>query len=199
MNDTLKEQKMNFDKDYNRKDLLSHFPDNIKNNGLSLHSSPPSCPPSFKCSAQFGNIYLICKADTTNIFTPNNVLFEDEYLSDSNIVVNLIELRRNIFPVEKCNQWFANKFPIPYFESYDFGLGEKETKKTVEGETHYNYTYTIPTDLKVYVIATGPGNFWKEQCNEKRPESLREWKNGYSRGIATSKKENIVVYWTMIW
>ena len=198
MNNMLKKQKTIFDKDYKRNGLLNHFPNNVKNNGLSLHISPPSCPPSFECSAQFGNIYLICKMDT-NTFIPNNVLYKDRYLSDSNIIINLIELRRNIFPVEKCNQWHLRKYPIPYFESYDFGLGEKETKKIVKNETYYNYTYTIPTDLEVYVIAAEPGNFWKKQCNEKRPASLKEWQNGYSRGIATSEKENIIVYWTMIW
>ncbi|WP_372934895.1 hypothetical protein, partial [Mariniphaga sediminis] len=196
MNSTLKEQKKCFDIDFKKTNLLSHFPDNIMNNGISLHVSPPSCPPSFKCSAQFGNIYLICKTDTTNNLIHNNILFDAEYLTDSNIVVNLSELRRSIFPVAKCNKWFANKYPIPYFESFNFGLGKREEKKIVDGETHYNYTYSIPSDLQVCVIAAEAGDFWKENCNEKRPESLKEWKHGYSRGIATSEKEKIIVYWT---
>ena len=200
MNNALKEQKSNFDKEYQRKNLLSHFPDNIKNNGLSLHSSPPSCPPSFRCSAQFGNIYLICNTtDSTNTFIPDNVLYEVEYISDSNIVIDLSELRRTIFPEAKCNQWYANKYPIPYFESVDFGFGWGKTRKIVDGETYYNYTHTIPPDLKVYVISAEPGNFWKVKCDEKRPASLKEWQNGYSRGIAISEEKDIVVYWTMVW
>jgi len=199
MNTSLKEQKKSFGIDYKKTNLLSHFPDNIMNNGLSLHVSPPSCPPSFKCSAQFGNIYLICKIDTTNNLIHDNILFDTEYLTDSNIVVNLSELRRSIFPVAKCNQWFANKKPIPYFESFNFGMGEKEEQKKVDGETHYNYTYTIPSDLHVYVIKAESGNFWKEDCNETRPALLKEWQSGYSKGVAISEKENIIVYWTMIW
>ncbi|MDD2584348.1 MAG: hypothetical protein WCR61_02930 [Bacteroidales bacterium] len=199
MNASLKEQKMNFDKDYMRNGLLNHFPDNVKDNGLFLHTSPPSSPPSFKCSAQFGNIYLICKTDTTNTFIPNNALYKDQYLNDRNIIINLSELKRDIFPISKCNQWYAGKKPIPYFESFNFGLGEKEEKKIVDGEIYYNYIYTIPSDLQVYVIQAEAGNFWKESCNEARPESLKEWQNGYSRGIATSEKENMVVYWTMVW
>jgi hypothetical protein len=53
--------------------------------------------------------------------------------------------------------------------------------------------------LQVYVIASESGNFWKGDYKENRPESLKEWRNGYSRGIATSEKQNMIVYWTMIW
>lgn len=197
----LKEYKTNFAKDYIVDNLLAHFPDNINEENPYIYSSPPSCPPSFKCSVQFGRIYLICKADTTSKFILNNFLSQHMYLSDSNIIINLSELRKDIFPVEKCNKWYANKLPIPYFENYNFGLGEKEEEKIIEGEEvpYYNYTFTIPSDLQVYVVAAAAGNYWKEQCNENRPESLKEWQNGYSKGFAISKKEDIVVYWAMIW
>ena len=199
MNSILKEQKVNFGIDYKKANLLNHFPDNIKNNGLLLRAFPPCCPPSFKYNAQFGHVYLICKVDTISKCIHDNFLDEINYFDDGNIIINLTELRKSVFPVKKCNLWYANKYPIPYFESFDFGLGEKEEQKVVDGETQYNYIYNIPNDLQVRIIGAESGNFWKENCNEKRPATLKEWQNGYSKGIAISEKENIIMYWTMIW
>ncbi len=31
------------------------------------------------------------------------------------------------------------------------------------------------------------------------PESLGEWKHGCSQGIVVSEKNQIVVYWSMVW
>ncbi len=70
---------------------------------------------------------------------------------------------------------------------------------TVDKDQYVVDTYYVPSDLQVHVVDARAGNFWKNDCNEYRPESLKEWKHGYSKGFATSKKENIIVYWTMIW
>lgn len=201
-NNLLTEQRIMFGKETSKNNLLSHFPNRINSDSVSFHSSPPSCPPTFKCSKQFGEIYFIVdtpdyQEELSNLQS-GNIAYKTSY-TNNNIIVNLSELKRDIFPVAKCNKWFANKYPIPYFESFNFGLGKREEKKIVDGETHYNYTYSIPSDLQVCVIAAEAGDFWKENCNEKRPESLKEWKHGYSRGIATSEKEKIIVYWTMVW
>ena len=40
---------------------------------------------------------------------------------------------------------------------------------------------------------------FKNKCDEKRPKFLKEWRHGYSKGIAVSDKENLIVFWTMIW
>ena len=198
----LNRQKESFGKESTKENLLSHFPKRIKNDSAFLRLSEPSCPPTYKCSAQFGDVILfVNKSDYQKELSEilsGEITYETNYL-DSNIIVNLLELRRNIFPIEKCNKWYANKLPIPYFENYDFGLGTMESKKEEEGKLHFNYTHTIPIDLQVYVIKAEAGDFWKESCNEKRPESLKEWRHGYSKGFAISEKENMIIYWTMIW
>lgn len=195
----LKQQKITFGEDYNVGDLLNHFPETTKDSMQTLHSAPPTCPPSFDCLAQFGEVYLVCKSKGDSDSVVENAIFKTKYFCDSNIVINVSELRKDIFFNKKCNIGYDNKYPIPYFESYDFGLGKKEVKKEVEGEIHYEYRHTVPSDLFVYVIDAKAGNFWKENCNERRPDSLRYWKNGYSKGIAISRRESIIVYWTMIW
>ena len=62
----------------------------------------------------------------------------------------------------KCNTYHKGEFPIPYFEDYAFGLGVKETlTKQLDGEPRprRHTVYTIPEDLKVYVIEARAGNF----------------------------------------
>jgi len=194
----LKEQKTVYDKYYNKKNLLSHFPNKIGFDNITFFASPPSCLPKFECKKQWGYHYQICKFDTSKCFT-QDFLMESKYLADSNIIINLTELKRSIFPVEKCNKWFENKYPIPYFEYFDFNLGDNNKVEEIDGETHHNFIYIIPSDLEVYVLEAEAGNFWKVDCYEKRPEELKEWKNGYSKGIAISKKESIIMYWTIVW
>lgn len=201
VNSHLKEQKKTFGDDYLKSDLLSHFPDKVTDTtNFSMFSSPPSCPPSFKCSAQFGEIYLITTRDSVKeIWLKNNSQFKTLYVADSNIIINQTELRKDMFPVEKCNKSFDNKYPIPYFESYDFNLGETKYEKEIDGENYWDYIHTIPRDLEVFVLGAEAGDFWKESCNENRPESLREWKHGYSKGIAISEEKDILIYWTILW
>ena len=194
--------KVSFGIESSRSAFLSHFPKSIKNVNTIIESSPPSCPPTYKCSAQFGDVILIVdksdyQEELSNLLS-GEIAYKTSYL-DSNIVINLLELRKDIFPVKKCNKLYVNKLPIPYFESYDFGLGTIETKKEVQGELYFDYTHTIPADLQVYVVKAEAGDFWKESCNEKRPESLKEWQHGYSKGFAISENEDMLIYWTMIW
>jgi hypothetical protein len=185
------------------KGLLDHFPRKIKNDSVGLWAFPPS-PHAFICEKQHGDILIrVQKSDYAielNELLSKKIDYHTVY-SDSSIIINLSELRRSIFPVEKCNKWYDNKPPIPYFESYDFRLGVEEEKKIIEGEEipYFNYLYTIPNDLQVYVIEAKAGDFWKVSCNEARPESLKEWKHGYSRGIATSDSLDILVFWAMVW
>ncbi len=200
-NINIKEIETAFESEYLKSNLLSHFPEKIKDNKkFRMSSFPPYCPPSYECRAQFGKVYLIDKRDASmeNGFI-NSCLYHTAYSDDSLIIINQIGLRKELFTEEKYNKAFKHRYPIPYFENYDFKLGEKTSTEVIEGEKHVNYIYTIPNDLEVYVLEAEAGNFWKENCNENRPESLKEWKHGYSKGIATSATEKLIIYWTMIW
>lgn len=201
VNSNLNELKKSFGADFLKSDLFSHFPEKIKDTtNFKMFSAPPSCPPSFKCNAQFGELYLITIRDSvTEVGLRKKFLFKTYYQADSNIIINQTELRRDMFPVEKCNKAFDNKYPIPYFESYDFNLGEKTFEKVIDGEKYVDYVYTIPSDLEVFVLEAEAGDFWKENCNENRPVSLQVWKHGYSKGIAISEKKDLMIYWTMVW
>jgi hypothetical protein len=204
-NKVLKHTKKTFGVETNISGLMAHFPEKIKNRNIFFEVNPPYCPPppTYKCSAQFGDVYLnVSKTDYKKDFKKilnGNILYTTNYFDNNNIIINLTELRRNIFPIKKCNKYFPDKFPIPYFESYDFGLGVQKEKKKVDGKVYYNYIHTIPEDLKVYIIEARAGNFWKFDCKENRPETLGKWKHGYSKGVAVSDKYDRVAFWVIVW
>ena len=200
-NDFFIKQKNTFGKETILKNLNNHFPKKIKNINYKLIGSYPSLCTKNN-SAQYGNLYLIVnKADYKEnlLKIKKDKFIYKTYYNQENIIIDFSEFKHDIFSVQKCNNWYDSKFAIPYFESYDFGIGESVTKKEENGTILYKYTYTIPNDLQVYVIQAKSGIFWKKPCNEKRPKSLKEWRHGYSKGIAVSDKEDLIVFWSMIW
>ncbi len=196
-NNYYKKAKLEFAVDFKNLHLTSHFPKIIKNKNVRFELANVSS----SCVNQSGYFFLIGKKTDYqlefNKIKLNNI-FTSLYSSD-NTIINLTDLKHNYFPVNKCNKFVPNTKPIPYFEDYDFNLGFKTIEENIKGDVMYNVIYTIPKDLKVYVLKAKYGNFFKKKCDNKRPETLKEWRHGYSKGIAVSDKENLIVFWTMIW
>ncbi len=185
--------------------LLDFFPE-IKSVNTIGHYVPPSCPPDVDCYFQAGNAIIIGnKKDYLQDFkkaVDSGIVYKTVYFNSDNFIIDIRELKNKLFPINKCNKFRKNKMPIPYFEGYDFGLGEKKTlEKQLEGEPRprYRTIYNVPKDLKVYVIDAKAGNFWIFDCKENRPKALKQWQHGYSKGVAISDKDNKVVFWVMIW
>lgn len=204
LNQEINKLKVSFGIETNKKYFLDFFPEKITSINNFMESYPPSSPPTYKYCKQYGDVILIVnindyQKELLNLLS-KEIYYKTEYTNE-NIIVNLSEFKNNVFPVKKCNTWYNKKLPIPYFEKYNFGLGELKKKKYLKGEEipYYNYTYKIPNDLQVYVLGAEAGNFWKESCNEVRPESLKNWKHGYSKGFAMSEIEEMLIFWTMIW
>lgn len=178
-------------------DMFVHFPENITSDCLGMRYTSPSEGGS-DC---IGDLYLTYGFDESLVeqLTKDSILYYTEYRDSANVIINMSEFRRNIFPIKKCNKWFCGNYPIPYFENFDFGLGEHRNEKIVDGVTYWDCIYTVPNDLRIFVISARSGKFWKKECDENRLEILKEWKNGYSSGIAITKENNKVIYWAMIW
>ena len=201
-NQILTTQRKVFAVESNLTNLLDHFPEKIDDNVILLKVSPPSCPPTYDCSAQFGDIVLNIRKsfypEEYRDMLKSKYIFKTHYSAD-NIILNFYEFKDSLFQITKCNRYYSNKYPFPYFENYDFGLGCKTDKKYINGIEYFNYTYTIPADLEVYVTNAKIGNFWKEDCNEKRPTTLDVWKNGFSKGFAISQENDMILFWAMVW
>ncbi len=199
-------QQKSFEKNYQIHGLFDFIPEFAKKNTFGTTAFPP--PDSINCHYVNQNSYAIIIGnksdyleDLKKVFD-NGIVYTTDYLNDSNFIVDIIELKRTLFPVAKCNTYHKGKYPIPYFENYNFGLGIKETlKKQIVGEPppRRHTVYNIPKDLKVYVIEARAGNFWKFDCKENRPETLGKWKHGYSKGVAVSDKYDKVVFWVIVW
>jgi len=201
------EQRISTRKHYSIRGLYSHISQYAKE---STHGSTYSPPPydTIDCNYVNQNIVAIIIGSKTDYYddfkkvVPDSIIYSTNYFSDSNFIIDIPELKRSLFPVEKCNKYYRGKMPVPYFENYDFALGEKTVlKKQLKGEprSRRHTVYVVPEDLKVYVIAARAGNFWKFDCNETRPETLGKWKHGYSKGVAISDKTNKVVFWVIVW
>jgi hypothetical protein len=202
VNTILTIQQKSFAKDSYVGDLLNFIPEKVNDNNVFFEVFPPACPPTYECSAQFGDIYLnINKESHQDLYEETlkqKFKFKTDYYEE-NIIINLYELKDSIFHTDKCNISYDHKYPIPHFEDHDFGLGCITEEKSLNGEKYLNYKYMIPNDLIVYVVDAQSGNFWRKDCNEKRPNTLGVWKHGYSKGYAISNVKNMIIFWAMIW
>ncbi|RLD87936.1 MAG: hypothetical protein DRJ09_09295 [Bacteroidetes bacterium] len=199
-------QQKSFEKNYQIDGLFDFVPELAKKNTFGITGFPP--PDSINCHYVNQNSYVIIisnksdySEDLKKVFD-KGVIYTTNYYIDSNFIIDITELKRTLFPVAKCNTYHKGKYPIPYFENYDFGLGVKEIlKKQFDGEPRprRHTVYNIPEDLKVYVIGARAGNFWKFDCKENRLETLGKWKHGYSKGVAVSDKYDRVVFWVIVW
>ncbi len=183
-----------FNDDVNVIHLTSHFPKEI-----TILNHFENAPPSSDCFAQNGYVYLIQKKSIyKNEFdsVEYKIIYKTKYTDlDKKTIISFTNFKKNISIYKNCNKLIPNTIPIPNFETFDFNLG-----KSIIKEKGYYFTRNIfPNDLEVYVIDAKYGNFFKKKCDNKRPESLKEWRHGYSRGIAVSDKENLIVFWSMIW
>lgn len=78
------------------------------------------------------------------------------------------------------------------------GLGECESFIPIPDYNLINDEREAPNDTKYYVLETSK----KSMINHDlylRYYLPEEWKNGMSRGIGLSEKENIIFYWLILW
>ncbi len=177
--------------------LTKHFPKKIKGKKYIFYNSPST----YSCISKYGIIYLVdekskYKNEIDRII--KNSIFNTPYSFQKNTILSFINFKV-FLSQKKYNIYHINTLPIPNFESFNFNLGKRVIKIKEKNNILYDYIFKVPKDLKVYVIEAKPGYFFKNNCNISRPKLLKEWQNGFSRGIAISEKENRVVFWTMLW
>jgi len=76
-------------------------------------------------------------------------------------------------------------FPVPNFWHNSFTTDETECK--------------LPDDFELYVTDAKQGKYLKEDFLTSGWFMPKQWKNGYSKGIAISMEQNIIIYWLAIW
>jgi len=79
---------------------------------------------------------------------------------------------------------YNNKLPLPNFWDSEYATNT-ETK--------------LPKDFIIYVLNSKSGKYWDEKYLTSGKYMPKLWKSGYSKGVAISKKRNIIIYWFIIW
>jgi len=86
-----------------------------------------------------------------------------------------------------------NYYPMPFFEKDEFeNIG-------INSENIYSHINStgLSNDFVIYILDSKPGLYWKGlKPNKYMPIG---WKNGYSKGICINERENIIIYWVIIW
>lgn len=185
---------------YSINGLFDHFPKSISNKSfIDMEFTIPSNI-YYKDSYHTGFVYLILHMDEDSLsLYPKTFIYKTHY-TDRNFIIDDGFSYYTYFDTLKLrNVALSGTYPIPYFEDLDFGLGSERIDLDRFGfpiSVDKNY---VPNDLDVFVLKAGNGYFWKLKADWERPETLGEWKNGYSCGIAISRKCNMIVYWMKAW
>lgn len=79
---------------------------------------------------------------------------------------------------------YKMKYPIPNFKVYN---------PTDEGDIKVDESFSV------YVLDAKSGNRFENFNLQPNLQMPPEWQNGYSKGIACSKKNKTLIYWSIIW
>ncbi len=102
------------------------------------------------------------------------------YSESENVYIDF-EKRKNLVN-KNC---YLNKYPIPKFLDYRFL--EKNTE-----------TY-LSNDFDLYILEANNSDFFEKYNLIPNPQMSDNWSNGYSKGVAISKKSKCVIFWGVIW
>lgn len=115
-------------------------------------------------------------ADDTCLLVVNRHLTKDRYYK---IKLTNNELKSIDLP---C---YIGKYPIPNFWHTDY-VTETTTCK-------------LPSDFRIYVMEADSGKYFEQKYLTDGSSMPKEWKNGFSKGVAISINRNVIIYWVIIW
>jgi len=197
---TIENCEIGFKHSYSINGLFDHFPKSISNKlFIDMEFTVPSNT-YYKDSYHTGFVYLMLHMgeDSLSLY-PKKYIYKTHYKDRNFIIDDGFSYYKYFDTLKLRNVDIDGTYPIPYFIDFDFGLGSERYDLRPLGMQMVIDKYNVPDDLEVFVIKSEYGYFWKKKFDLERPETLRIWKNGYSCGMAISKKQNVVIYWMKAW
>ena len=185
---------------YTINDLFDHFPKSISNKSV-IHMGftiPDNINYPDDYHTGFFYLFLNMGEDSLSPY-PKTFIYKTKYTNRNFILDDSFSFYKYTDTLKLRNVILSGAYPIPYFEIFDFGLGSERFDLRPQGKLMVIDKYYVPDDLEVFVLKAGQGYFWKKKFDLDRPKTLGEWKNGYSCGIAISKKRNMIIYWMKAW
>lgn len=118
---------------------------------------------------------------------------------DSNLIVVQSEILLSLYPERKNkykNIGLGNTtyYPIPYFEEVYNLLFETNTSLFSPATK-----CGLSSDFDIYILDSKPVKYWDGDGLTPHKNMPEGWESGYSKGISINKKENIIIYWFVIW
>jgi len=197
---TIDNARIMLEKSYAKNGLLEHFPTSISNKSV-LHIMFTIPDTTYSPDDYYtGFVYLVLKMgeDSLSVY-PKSYIYKTQYNSQNFILDESFNYYKYYDTLKLRNVDIAGAYPIPYLIDFDFGLGSERADLDRFG-FHISVDINhVPDDLEVYVLKAEHGYFWKKKFDLERPETLGKWKNGYSCGIAISRKSKIIIYWMKVW
>lgn len=88
--------------------------------------------------------------------------------------------------IKRLEEIGKSEYPIPNFYELKLDGGEKNVCQ-------------LSSDFTIIVIRAEKGIFGKFDELADRSYVPSSWVHGYSKGVAISKKQNLIIYWCAIW
>jgi len=197
---TIDNARIMLEKSYAKDGLLEHFPTSISNKSV-VHIMFTIPDKTYSSDDYYtGFVYLVLKMgeDSLSLY-PKSYIYKTQYNSRNLILDDSFKYYKYYDTLKLRNVDIAGAYPIPYFIDFDFGLGSERFDLDRFGFPISVDVNNVPDDLEVFVLKAEHGYFWKMKFDLERPNTLGIWKNGYSCGIAISKKRNMIIYWMKAW
>jgi hypothetical protein len=189
-----------FEKCYQVEGLFNHFPTKISNKSFIRFKATVPCNTFYPGSVYSDYLYLFLNIlEDEQTILPDTFMYKTDYKKSNFIMDDAFRVYQNYDTAKVRNTVCPSAYPIPYFERLDFNLGFETIDLRNIRDNLFVDIHKVPEDLEVYVLKAGYGYFWEIEFDQERPETLGNWKNGYSSGVAISKEHNIAVYWMMAW
>lgn len=179
-------------KSYYKQSFINHFPIDIQSLPVTITVDTNAIPDPVR--------FMLCqKLDRDEFDTITNYLNTHsriKYQANESclLVVDRFTTKenrhlRNKYKYVDKNQisrdCYKDKLPIPNFFDSDYLSDKTESR--------------LPKDFTIYVLEAKSGKYWDETHLTKGKYMPEGWKNGYSKGVAISKKKDVIIYWFIIW
>lgn len=181
-------------------ELVSHFPYKLPKGYLGGYSDSrtilaDSCfgPMDFIMYANYDSIeYNYLKAQIDSLMSeylrpPDaNLLLIFSYCDKLIVNGKLYQNQetQNKKKLANRNLLITNGIPVPLF---------------LIDEYYGNTICGLSKDFNLYVFDAKPGKYLEDKYLQDCECLPKEWKHGYSKGVALSDTRHVIVYWTVVW
>lgn len=172
------------------KELVSHFPGRIDTNIKRIASRTGNTASSYHLFVvrkynKIESIYENYKNKALEMYDMQDtcLLIVNRYETDSNIYnIN----KNDIYFYEINKQCYKNKHPIPNFHKLKNCRNKEKQNRLAE-------------DFTIMILNSHKGEFKDIKMPEDTWYMPEGWEDGFSEGVAISKKRNILINWVVVW